>query len=475
MWNVRDLSMTDDSIHQDLERLAAIVSSSDDAIISKTLDGTISTWNKGAEKILGYSAEEMIGQSILSIIPPELHDEEQHILSRLRAGERIEHFDTVRVAKDGRRVDLSLTVSPLRDRNGVIVGASKVARDIGERRRAEELRETLLDELNHRVKNTLAVVQSIASQSLRSSQAPAEFVVAFSGRIRALAQSHDLLVREQLAGVNLRDLVHQQVILNGDEVGRVLVRGPDLVVGGATGTHLGLIMHELATNARKYGALSNARGTLLIDWQLADPDSSPRLCLRWHEEGAPAPEARGRVGFGTTLLKRVAEACQGSVEIVDDASGRKVQLILALEHYRIVAAQAARPVAGMGANLGRVSGLQGRRVLVVEDEFVVALDLETMLQDEGCTVLGPATTVEQALVQIACNEFDLAILDANLNGRSVERVAEALRSKGVPFLFATGYGPDSLPAGWKTQSMLSKPFSNAQLIQALSELHISSS
>ena len=123
--------------------LASLVSSSDDAIISKTLDGKITSWNAGATNILGYEADEMIGQPITRIIPPELHEEEKQILARLHRGERIQHYETIRLAKDGRRVDISLTVSPLFNQSGKVVGASKVARDITERKLAEQaLRET---------------------------------------------------------------------------------------------------------------------------------------------------------------------------------------------------------------------------------------------------------------------------------------------------------------------------------------------
>ena len=116
-----------------LALLAAIVASSDDAIVSKTLDGLILSWNAGATRIFGYQANEVIGKPITIIIPPELHEEERHILQRVRHGERVDHFDTIRVTKDGRRIAISLTVSPVRDSKGTIVGASKVARDVSER------------------------------------------------------------------------------------------------------------------------------------------------------------------------------------------------------------------------------------------------------------------------------------------------------------------------------------------------------
>src|SRR5450631_2456650 len=150
----------------ELARLAAIVESSDDAIVSKTLTGQIQSWNAAATRIFGYSAEEVIGQPITLIIPPELQDEERHILERVRRGERIDHFDTIRLTKDGRRIPISLTVSPVRNPRGVIVGASKIARDISERARSEQaLREgerrkdEFLALLAHELRNPLAPIR----------------------------------------------------------------------------------------------------------------------------------------------------------------------------------------------------------------------------------------------------------------------------------------------------------------------------
>src|SRR5215211_3054446 len=128
--------------------LTAIIESADDAIISKTLDGIITSWNKGAERIFGYTADEVIGKPVTILIPADHEDEEPRILARLRAGERIEHYETVRVRKDGRRIDISLTVSPIRGPNGKIVGASKIARDITEQRQSRKA----LDEASARLK-----------------------------------------------------------------------------------------------------------------------------------------------------------------------------------------------------------------------------------------------------------------------------------------------------------------------------------
>lgn len=159
-------------------------------IVTKTLTGHITSWNKSATRIFGYEEKEIIGLPINIIVPPELQDEEKEILSRIGRGEHIDYYETVRVAKDGRRVNVSPTVSPLHDKNGKIIGASKVARDITEKKRAEEMQQLLLGELNHRVKNMLAIVQSIATQTLRRAPSPEEFTKSFTGRVQALARAH---------------------------------------------------------------------------------------------------------------------------------------------------------------------------------------------------------------------------------------------------------------------------------------------
>jgi PAS domain S-box-containing protein len=177
------------------QRLISIITSSDDAILSKDLNGVITSWNRGAEQLFGYTAEETVGKPITMLIPIERRDEEPTILSRIRSGERIDHYETIRRRKDGSLVEISLTVSPIKNAEGEIIGASKIARDITERRRAQEQQALLLGEMKHRVRNTLATVQAIATQTLRS--AASEDRDAFLARLRALAGAHDLLTLER--------------------------------------------------------------------------------------------------------------------------------------------------------------------------------------------------------------------------------------------------------------------------------------
>ena len=146
------------------QHLASIVETSDDAIVSKDLNGIITSWNRGAERLFGYTGAEVVGKPVTILIPPELIDEEPQILDRIRRGERVDHYETVRRRKDGGLLDISLTVSPLMAANGKIVGASKIARDITERKRAQERQQLVVSEMKHRIKNSLATVQAIATQ-----------------------------------------------------------------------------------------------------------------------------------------------------------------------------------------------------------------------------------------------------------------------------------------------------------------------
>ncbi|MFZ0709074.1 MAG: PAS domain S-box protein, partial [Terrimicrobiaceae bacterium] len=178
------------------QRLAAIVESSDDAILSKNLDGIIMSWNSGAERLFGYSADEMIGKSVTILIPADRQDEEPQILGRIRRGERIEHYETIRLRKDGSLIDISLCLSPIRGAGGKIIGASKIARDITERRQAQARQEMLTRELHHRTKNLFAVVQSVVSRSFAGKHTVKDAETAVTSRLRSLSQTHALLVEQ---------------------------------------------------------------------------------------------------------------------------------------------------------------------------------------------------------------------------------------------------------------------------------------
>jgi len=305
---------------EEVERgLAAIIASSDDAIIGKDLDGIVTSWNRGAERLFGYRAEEMVGQSIAILIPDDRQDEEAAILARLRRGERVENFETVRRRKDGSPVEVSLTASPVKDAQGEIVGASKIARDITERRRAERLQQTLMHELNHRVKNTLATVQAIARQSFRSSAVGSQERDTFEARLQAMSRAHDLLTRESWDGTDMAAVVGE--VLAPYQGERFQIGGPDLRLTPRMALALTLALHELATNAAKYGALSVPTGQVAITWTVT-PGDSPNLTLRWQESGGPPVVPPKEKGFGSRLIERsLALELGGEVHISYEPRG----------------------------------------------------------------------------------------------------------------------------------------------------------
>ena len=206
------------------QRLASIVESSDDAIVSKDLNGIITSWNRGAERLFGYKAEEVIGKPITILIPADRLDEEPEIIERMRRGERVDHYDTVRRRKDGSLVDISLTVSPLKDADGRIIGASKIARDITERKRAQEQQKLLVREMKHRIKNSLATIQAIATQTLNQH---AEERDVFIARLHALGNAHDLLTSETWQTASLDAIIVQALKpFQGQHHDRISVEGP---------------------------------------------------------------------------------------------------------------------------------------------------------------------------------------------------------------------------------------------------------
>jgi PAS domain S-box-containing protein len=279
--------------------LASIVEFSDDAIVSKNLDGIITSWNKGAERTFGYFAEEVIGKPITLLIPPERLHEEDVILERIRRGDRIDHYETIRRGKDGNLIDMSLTISPLRDANGIVVGASKIARDITEHKRSEAQISVLAREAEHRAKNLLANVGAMVQ--LSQADTPDGLKKAIAGRIAALASVHSLFAQSRGTGAELGNLVKQELApYSRDESMRTKIDGPTVVLKPDLAQAIAVALHEFATNAAKYGALSVPEGQVRVEWSRP---AGGHLVLRWSEAGGPPVTPPTVKGFGTHVME----------------------------------------------------------------------------------------------------------------------------------------------------------------------------
>lgn len=329
------LDVEDESRRNDL--LAAIVESSNDAIVSKDLNGIVTSWNRGAQLVFGYSAEEMIGRPILTLIPEDRHSEEVDIISRIRRGQKVEHYETVRRRKDGELIHVSLTISPIRTEGGRIIGASKIARDTTERVRAEQTQRMLMREVNHRSKNLLAVVEAMVRKTA-STTPPHELVARISQRLQALSAIQNLLVYGDWRGVDLRTLITTQTAPYTE--GRIELSGPPVLLQPPAAQALGLAFHELATNAARHGSLSEQSGAVKVEWALEDRDGERMLELSWAEAHGPLVAAPANTSFGTTILKRATEdALDGTVTIDYAAGGLKWTVVAP-------AREAVVPVAG---------------------------------------------------------------------------------------------------------------------------------
>jgi PAS domain S-box-containing protein len=307
-----------------LRWLASIVESSDDAIVSKSLDGIITSWNRGAERVFGYAAEDAIGQPITMVIPQDRQDEERAILTRIRRGERIDHFETVRQRKHGSLIVVSLTVSPVKNAAGKIVGASKIARDITEQKRSQEQIAILAREAEHRSKNLLASV--LATVNLSRSDTTEGLKQAIEGRIRALANVHSLFVETRWIGAELSTVATQELAPYSKEAEtRVRIDGPQILLKPDIAQAIAVILHELATNAAKYGALSTPGGQIDLKWS---HETDGRLIVRWTEMGGPEVQTPTRQGFGTRVIEGVVGQFGGKARFDWRAGGLVCEVAL---------------------------------------------------------------------------------------------------------------------------------------------------
>jgi PAS domain S-box-containing protein len=311
-----------------IARLAAIVSSSEDAIVSKDLNGIITSWNGAAERLLGYTAEEIIGRHISTISLPGREKEMSAILEKIRRGERVEHFDTERRHKDGSLVQVSLTVSPIHDSEGRIIGASKIARDISERRRAEEQLRFLTRELDHRAKNVLAIAQAMLRLT-RADSLP-DYIDAIEGRIGALARVHSQVAEKRWGGAEMGALINAGLEPFAARRDRISIEGPRLLLSPAAAQVIGILVHELATNGAKHGALSGDGGTINVSWSLTP---SGDLIWRWTEHGGPAVAAPSRLSFGMQVISRsVPDQLGGDAKVNWLPDGLQCEFVVPAEH-----------------------------------------------------------------------------------------------------------------------------------------------
>ncbi|MDX2201833.1 MAG: PAS domain S-box protein [Hyphomicrobiaceae bacterium] len=458
-----------------LRQKARLIELSHEAILVWSFETGIVSWNRGCEELYGFTRREAIGARSHELLrtrhPTDRSDFEKSLREYGSWTGEILH-----IAKDGTEVWVDSRQELIRaDGRDLVLETN---RDVSERRRAEHVRTLLLAELDHRVKNTLAIVQSIASQTARTSRDMRQFLTQFNFRLQALSSAHNLLAQTRWEGAEIHDLIGALLADAGlNDNPALTVEGPQIFLPAQIALQLSLIFFELATNAVKHGALSGppaAGGRVRVQWTLARGDTD-LMELRWQETGGPRVQLPSVRGFGMTLIERMGNQAHLKARTAFEADGLVCEISAKLQsqlvptrgyfdpgHFRAAGPRrdpvpAARPA----------TSPHGIRVLIIEDEPLIALAMEEMIHDAGLMALPPVGTLAEALAAVREARFEVAILDGNLNGEPVDTLVAELVERSLPYFFVTGFSRGSLPAGYDDVPIVRKPITEEALMAAL--------
>jgi len=335
-----------------------------------------------------------------------------------------------------------------------------------ERADAQERQSLLVAELDHRVKNTIATIQSLMRHTRRSQTTLEGYVESLERRIKAMAYTHNLLSQSRWHGADLRTLLEDELLPYRDGGTTIEISGNAIDLKPRAAISLSMVLHELTTNAAKYGSLSDARGRLTVNWRFEDD----RLRIEWREADGPPVQPPPRMGFGRTLIEQLlAFELGGEVALRFEPSGVQCDLSVPTELVHRQASEEA--VSNPVRQPGESSHLRHRKVLLVEDSMITAMDLAQTLTDSGFEILGPTGRVSGALGILEREAVDAAILDINLGKEDSFPIADRLAKANIPFFFLTGYDAASvLPERFVSKACLSKPFSDDAVVAMIEKI-----
>lgn len=338
-----------------------------------------------------------------------------------------------------------------------------------ERAKAHDRDKLLMAELDHRVKNTLANIKALVTQSSRSAESLTSFVEGLDKRIHSMAKAHSLLTQSRWEGISIGGLLREELEAYGQAPGVVSLNGVDAVLSPKSALALSLALHELGTNAAKFGAFTTETGRVAVHWDRRDDGG---LDMSWTETGGPLVEPPIRRGFGSNLIERALALETGGLATIHyNPSG--VVCTIFLPKSSLVELS-AKPVANPDLALppsDTGSLPTNPRLLIVEDSYFIVVDIVAMCESHGWEVVGPASRLAQALLLARTGDFDAALLDINLDGEMSWEVADVLSARGIPFTFSTGYDEATiLPKRLSNAHVLTKPYSSDDLAKRVRQM-----
>lgn len=441
-------------------RFDAAMNAISDAFYALDADWRLVVFNPAAEQYFGFSAAEVLGRNLWDVFPQGREGRYGDLCRKAKEAGVRSTLVMPSALRPGRSVEI--TFAPWDD--GVCIAIT----DITDRREKEAQVGQLMREVNHRSKNLLAVVQAVARQT--AAKSPRDFVSSFEQRLLALAKAQDLLIQGEWRHVMLDDLVRAELGAFAALIGRrIILSGSEIAVTPAAAQALGMAFHELATNAAKYGALSNDVGAVTITWRLEmAKDGVRQVHIEWREVGGPTVTAPASKGFGSTVIGPMVRSGLGAEVDVDfDPAGVTWRMTGEASRIADLGARPAPAKAPLPVTTAPSPDATRGRILIVEDEPLVSMELAEALESAGFTVLGPASSNADALALMAEQSCDGAVLDVNLGRETSEPLARKLAADGVPFVTLTGYAPDQLAAPFQNSPRLTKPVRTEILVVEL--------
>lgn len=426
--------------------------------------------------IYGVGPDALLGdlRHWAAMILPEDREIARNHIETARRGDPVVHEFRIR-RDDGSFRWIRNTDFPLFDENGDVERVGGIAEDVTETKMAIEHQGVLLHELQHRVRNIMAMIRSTAVRSADGAADVEDYKTSLAGRLLALARVQTLLTRQANAGGSLRDILESEIGAQAHSENQYELTGPDIVLSPKAVEVLTLAFHELSTNALKYGALSVSSGKVTVVWARDERVGKPWISIDWVEEGAPPRPPPTRRGFGSGLIEaKIPYELRGTGKTTIEPEGAKCHITFPLrEAESILETDAPVPTRLYGGTVDMTgaSDLSGKTIFVVEDDYYVASDTAAALRGAGAVVLGPFPTAEAALHLLETETPAAAVLDLNLGGGGPKfEIAQQLLQREIPFIFLTGYYANVVPEEFSHITCLQKPIALRGVVDALSEL-----